>query len=109
MRPDEVKALEELERAWGIKHGPRQPETLSRRVVDGQGIDDGAPPPGFLLVPADERDEFGRPPVQTWPEFVVELMDAMPPLFTTETPWLTAAVCVVTAVCTGAVVLAVWR
>ncbi len=133
MREDEVRALEALERAWGISQLPAAPSvvcplcgTRSFHPKDveyrycvrchafhddidpktGVAPDDGEAPPNFLLVEQTERETFGLlKEAPTWAEWTRETCAQLPPLFTLETPWLTAAVCVVTVLCTAAVLM----
>lgn len=103
MKPDEVRALEELERAWGLHCGPKPSEPR----VDGRGpLDDGAAPPNFLLVEETEREALGLPESPpTWLQWAREVREDLPPLFTLETPWLTALVCLVTVAATAALMV----
>lgn len=106
MKEDEVRALEELERAWGLRCGP-PPEPPPASPGTGLTPDDGAPPPNFLLVEEtrSEREEHGRPELPSWLQWAREVREDLPPLFTLETPWLTALVCLVTVLATAAVMV----
>lgn len=139
MKEDEVRALEELEVAWGLRgdgskllpsvtcpacgvasHHPKDVEfgycARCHKFHDdmvwtdpktGASPDDGATPPNFLLVEKTEFEEYGVLEAPTWAEWAREVREQLPPLFTVDTPWLTAAVCVVTVLATAAVVLSV--
>lgn len=136
MREDEVRALEALERAWGLNQATRLPsivcpacgsrsfnlkdiaheycarchkfhDDMTWNPKTGTTPEDGATPPNFLLVEKTEFEEYGVHEPPTWAEWAREVRDLMPPLFTVDSPWLTALVCVATAMATAAVVMSV--
>lgn len=119
MREDEVRALEALERAWGLRETPsvvcpgcgvesHHPKDIEYRYCARchrfhddvvWATDDGAAPPNFLMIEKTEHEEFGILESPSWPKWLREN------LFALDTPWLTALVCLVASLATAAVLV----